>query len=336
MSGVDNKVLHIYRLLDKLYRGEELYAQKQSILDELEVSSRTLSRYMETLQRLFGDIMVLEKKQVLRFGKKTTILRAPNPTKDASKVIRFFMETQSDLSWLLSLANENDPTLLSDIGTDELKDAIESTIKADKEVFLFRSNPLENFQDSKVGHCFNTLKKAVKNREYRTIIYHHDTTETLEDVKCLKLIFSENNWYLAIETKEEEFRLLRVSFIQSVSYSTKNSYQAHILTKYRHYFETMQNPFTLHSSTLQTAILKASPKVAKYFQPNMKTFFLSQRHESTEADGSVIFSISYTQPMEVLPFIKKWLPDITILEPQSLITCFKKDLESSLAAIQNQ
>lgn len=335
MSGVDNKVLHIYRLLDKLYQGEELYAQKQSILDELDVSSRTLSRYIDTVQRLFGTIIVLEKKQVLHAGKKTTILRAPNPTKDASKVIRFFMETQSDLSWILSLANKNDPTLLNDISTDELKGAIESTIEADKDVFLFRSNPLENFQDSRVSHHFNTLKKAVKNRDYRTITYHYNDTEVLEDAKCLKLIFSENNWYLAIETKEEEFRLLRVSFIQSIGYGSKNTYQPHVLTKYRHYFETMQNPFTLHSSTLQTAILKASPKVAKYFQSHMKTFFLSQRHESTEADGSIVFSVSYTQPMEVLPFIKKWLPDIVILEPQSLITYYKEDLESALIAIKN-
>lgn len=333
MSGVDNKVLHIYKLLDKLYHGEELYAQKQAILDELDVSSRTLSRYLDTLQRLFGSIIVLEKKQVLNLGKKTTILRAPNPTKDASRVIKFFMETQSDLSWLLSLVNENDPTLLHDIGTYELKNTIESTIESDKDLFLFRSNPLENFQDPKVSQHFNVLKKAVKNRDYRTITYHYEKTEILEDVKCLKLIFSENNWYLAVETKGEEFRLLRISFIESIGYGSKNTYQTHVLTKYRHYFETMQNPFTLHSSTLSTAILRASPRVAKYFQPHMKKFFISQRYESTEADGSILFSVSYTQPMEILPFIKKWLPDITIIEPQALRKAYKDDLNSAISAM---
>lgn len=58
-------------------------------------------------------------------------------------------------------------------------------------------------------------KNAVKNHEYRTIVYEYDQVEHLENVKCLKIIFTNNNWYLAIETQEDMFRLLRISFINS-------------------------------------------------------------------------------------------------------------------------
>lgn len=34
--------------------------------------------------------------------------------------------------------------------------------------------------------------------------------------------------------------------------------------------------------------------------------------------------------MEILPFIKKWLPDIEILEPRSLREAFKEQLEIAL------
>ena len=48
------------------------------------------------------------------------------------------------------------------------------------------------------------------------------------------------------------------------------------------------------------------------------------------SDGSVIFSIDFTQDMEILPFIKRWLPDIEILEPKSLRDKFKDELKAAL------
>jgi predicted DNA-binding transcriptional regulator YafY len=333
MSSVDSKVLHIYKLLEKLYQKEELYAQKKSTLDELGVCSQTLGRYLNTIQKLFGSILISEKRQISHTGRKTTVLRIPDPKKDAPKVVKFFFETQNDLSWLLTLIYENDPTLLQQIEEKEIKQAIETIINTDKNTFLFCSNPFENLQNSSIIRHFNALKKAVREHEYRTIKYSYNTKEIIEDAKCLKLIFLENNWYLAIETKDENLRLLRVSFIQEVHYSKKISYQLQVLNKYENYFKTIQNPFTLHNTTEQTALLKASPKVAKYFQPHMKAFFSSQKFIKSFDDGSVLFSIRYTQHMEILPFVKKWLPDITILEPLELKEAFKKDLLLALSHI---
>lgn len=39
---MNNKTSHILNLLQKLYNGEELYPQKELVLDELNINTRTL------------------------------------------------------------------------------------------------------------------------------------------------------------------------------------------------------------------------------------------------------------------------------------------------------
>ena len=149
------------------------------------------------------------------------------------------------------------------------------------------------------------------------------------DVKCLKIVFTDGNWYLTIEDAEGNFRLLRVAFIVSLSKSSKN-YQGGILEKYKTYFNKIQNAMSLPSEPLRRALLKASPKVAIYFKEGMKPFFPTQKFKKKLDDGSIIFSIDFTQDMEILPFIKKWLPDIEILEPKDLRETFKEQLKAAL------
>jgi len=63
----------------------------------------------------------------------------------------------------------------------------------------------------------------------------------------------------------------------------------------------------------------------------MKKFLSSQKFIEELEDGSVVFSIEYTQALEVLPFIQKWIPDLIILEPQEL----KKEFVNKLYSFIN-
>nr|WP_315082892.1 WYL domain-containing protein [uncultured Campylobacter sp.] len=125
------------------------------------------------------------------------------------------------------------------------------------------------------------------------------------------------------------FRLLRVAFIVSLSKSSKK-YEGKISKEYETYFNKIQNAMSLPSEPLRRALLKASPKVAIYFKEGMKPFFPTQKFKKKLDDGSIIFSIDFTQDMEILPFIKKWLPDIEILEPKDLRETFKEQLKAAL------
>lgn len=76
----------------------------------------------------------------------------------------------------------------------------------------------------------------------------------------------------------------------------------------------------------QTATLKASPKIAKYFKAHMKRHFVSEKFVEESADGSVLFTVEYFQPIEILPLVKKWLPDLKVLSPQCLVDELRDDL----------
>ena len=64
-------------------------------------------------------------------------------------------------------------------------------------------------------------------------------------------------------------------------------------------------------------------RIKKYFKKNMKKFFPSQKFIEENEDG-IVFEISYTQPLEILPFIKRWLPNMEIIEPKELKEGLKK------------
>lgn len=330
-TTTEKKIIHIFSLMQKLHAGEELYPQSERLLDELGVNERTLRRYLEDIYRLYGHIIVSEKKQKYLNGKKILVYRTSNPEQDISKILRFFLEETNELSWILTLIEENNPSLFQKLSVPE-KEAIEKSVTQDKEIFLFKSNPFENLQNGQ-AKLFLGLKTAVKNREYRTIVYHYEKVELLENVKCLKLVFTNNNWYIAVETALEELRLLRIAFIKEVRYAQKTTYQAHTLAKYRYYFETMQNAMSLQGVALKTAILKASPYVSRYFMSEMKPFFASQKFIETQNDGSIVFSVDYTQTLEILPFVKHWLPDLEILEPKELKDAYAQDLKKALSSI---
>jgi len=62
----------------------------------------------------------------------------------------------------------------------------------------------------------------------------------------------------------------------------------------------------------------------------MKKFLPSQTFKKRLDDGSIIFTINYTQELEILPLIQKWLPDLIILKPQELKDAYIKKLNDTI------
>jgi predicted DNA-binding transcriptional regulator YafY len=121
---------------------------------------------------------------------------------------------------------------------------------------------------------FKRLKFAIKEREYRNIDYFDGF---YENVKPLKLVFMDNNWYLA-GIYDEKLRFFRISFINEVKYSNKNNFSIKGLNNYLKFLEKdLQNSLTIFGVEKKEAIIKASVKVAKYFDKDMKKFLSSQK-----------------------------------------------------------
>jgi predicted DNA-binding transcriptional regulator YafY len=325
-----NKTVHLFKLMEKLYHGDTLYPQDEVLLSEFEVDERTMRRYLEQIHSLYSGVIVTQKVQMLIDGRKVTTYRVLDKQKDASEIFSFFLDNSKDLGWLLHFVHENDPLLFKD---QEHKKAFQDLIKRDENTFLFVNSPFENMDNEAISKIFYDARAAIQRHEYRKIHYDYGDSKTFV-VKCLKLIYMNNNWYLAAEDEAGSVRILRLAFISAMGYADKSTFQPSSVEHYAQYFQKIQNPMTLNKSTT-VAHLRASAKIARYYKPEMKPFFLSQKIDSLNKDGSIDFTVEYTQALEILPFVKQWLPDIEILSPDSLKEIFKKELLKALSKINS-
>lgn len=339
-TTINKKINHIFLLLEKLANGQELYVQDEQLQEELfgnsssdlkdpsKANERSLRRYLDDIHTLYNNMIVTEKKQKEFADRKVTIYRTTDKS-DVSDVLKFFIEQKSDLTWVIQLLHEQDPALLQDLESST-KAAVENELKEDEDIFIFSSKPFEILDSQEQKSVFSSLKQSVKNHEYRTIHFVNPKATPMENVKCLKMIYSQNNWYIAVETEENKLQLIRIQFISRVAYSHKSNYQKSTLLKYQEYFANFENPMTLASTKQKKAVLKATSRIAKYFEKDMKPFFKSQEYIRTNEDNSVEFSVNYTQDLEILPFIKGWLPAMQLLSPDSLKKHLRNDLEYSI------
>jgi len=308
----ETKLQRTLFILDEFHKREDntLDAYDEVLLDECGLSPKQMGRLLDEIANELDTI------ENIKIGRKK-----------AYKLIQpmdLFVETfknSNDISWIFNMAHEGDPEVFKEL---------EQFTKNTKHVFQFKNTPFEDTASLEEKEIFKTLKRAVKNREYVKIFFKGN--ETFQDnLKCLKLIFMEGNWYLAYVNTQDILRFGRISFIEKVEYASKvESFQPASVRKQIDFLKNIQNAMTLYGKPKKIARLKASSFAAKYFYEGMKPFLSSQKFEKILDDGSVIFTVEYTQPMEVMPFIQSWLPNITILEPQELKEKYTERLRQTI------
>lgn len=278
----------------------------------LQISEKQIGRLLDELSLKFDNI-VREKS-----GKKNTFRLI--------KPIDLFSETfknSQEIGWLFHMAHDSDPEIFKEL---------ENYTNKNKHIYKFKNTPFEDINTLESKEVFKRLRHGVEAREYRKIKFKF-SEDVYDNLKCLKLLFMDNNWYLAFVDEDEMLRFGRISFIQEVQYATKNSsFQPSSVEKQMKFLDTIQNSMSLFGIEKKTATIKATPNIAKYFEDGMKIFLSSQKFLKKEEDGSVLFTLEYTQDLEILPFIQKWLPDLIILEPKELKEEYAKKLSLALSA----
>ncbi len=78
-------------------------------------------------------------------------------------------------------------------------------------------------------------------------------------------------------------------------------------------------------------LIEVNKGQAKYFK--LKKHLPSQNLEKENEDGSVVFSFMVTQEKEMEELIKKWIPNIKIIEPLTLKNKIDQDLKQYLNLI---
>ena len=312
---INKKINAIFRLMELFLERKEISIYEKDILDEFQCSTKTLERYLKDIELQYKHIITIKKSRA-KFWKLVRV----------SDIFEEFVKNSNDLTNLFDLAQNFDKEIFKELE----KGTLSKVAKNNESVFLFKNSIMEELQSDNEKKIFKSLKLAIKNGEYRDIVYSYNDEVIYRDERCIKLVFMDNNWYLAVVDRDDILRFRRLSFIDSVAYSGRNSYRKSEIKEHLKFLKTAQNAMTLYGLTPKIAKIKATPMIAKYFEKDMKRFLLSQTFKSKEVDGSIIFTISYTQELEILPFIQKWLPDLVILEPSELKEAYLKKLEKAI------
>jgi hypothetical protein len=278
---------------------KKLTAYDNALKERLKLSPRQIDRLLAELADEFDNIVLLD-------GTRKKIYHLVRP-------IDLFVEAfdkSDEIGWLFSMAHDGDPEVFKEL---------EEFTSESKHIYKFKNTPFEDVTTLEQKDIFKKLKRAVQNREYIKMKNKFSDIE-YDNLKCIKLLFIDNNWYLAFIDEDEKLRLSRVSFIHRVDYATKiNSFQPSSIAKQMEFLDNkLQNAMTIYGENTKIATLKATGFIARYFEDGMKKFLSTQKFKDKLEDGSIIFTVEYTQYIEILPFIQSWMPNLTILEPQEL------------------
>lgn len=312
--------LEKYKIIFKRFCEAEdgiLTAYDQKLKEDLrDLSHKQIGRLLQELEFHFDGIVELEKKNR---KKRYKLLNHRD-------IFTEYFKNNPKLEWLFALAKEADPEILKDL---------EKFANPRKDIFVFRNCPFEEIPPLNRLNILNDLQTAVKRRKYINIYFKDEAVngfipKSVKGAKALKLVFMDGNWYIAYVDKSGDLKFGRVSFIKRAEIEAQGSYGLAGLEKYFDFIDNnLQNCFSLYGVKPQKALIKATPYVSHYFKKGMKTFLPSQKFEKEIEDGSVIFSLKYTQEMEILPFIQRWLPDLIILEPLELKESYLKKLRKT-------
>jgi len=304
-------------IVDEFNKREpkELDAYDATLKEKLgDKSPKTIQRYFEEFQLEYNSIVEVEKRR-----RKT--YKLINPV----DIMLESFDHYEEIGWLFQMVQENNPSAFKEL---------EHYTKKDKHLYQFQTTPFEDISDIESKQSFKRLKNIIEAREYAKLTFMYED-KSYDNLKCLKLVFIDNNWYVAYVDAEEILRFGRISFIKRVDYGSNiGQFQPSSVAKQLFFLEhKIQNSMTKYDAKEKIATIKATPFIAKYFQEDMKKFLSTQNFVREEKDGSVIFEVSYTQELEILPFVQKWLPDLVILEPQELKDIYKKKLKQAILSL---
>ena len=201
----DKKINSIFKLMEILVEEKEIKANDKDIAELLGYSTKTLSRHLNDLATMDSNIIKVKK------GKNSVYELV-----DTSYVFEKIMQNTNDFSWFFDLVDRWDEAIFKDMNYE--------ISKKEREVFLYKNSPFEELQSCEQKEIFRTLKEAIIKKKYLDIGYIYDEPRTHEKAIPLKLIFMEQNWYLAIIDQKEGFRFLRISFITKLGKLSKKSY----------------------------------------------------------------------------------------------------------------
>ena len=237
-------------------------------------------------------------------------------------------DTKALLVQTFNIAQRNN--LLKSLDIDESdKRILESEIKKSKDCYEFISKPFESKKGDE--ELLKDLENAIYNKRYVKINYKATMGDEIYLLKPYKIVFMNENFYLASENPDEryKFTMLRLAQIKSVELQKE---QFHNNPDIKEFIKHLQTPFPLYKPQFRMHLIKVIVQVdkekAKYFK--LKKYLPSQNIQKENEDGSLIISFEVTQEREMEEIVKKWIPNMKVIEPFSLKNKIEAELKKYL------
>ncbi len=299
-------------LFKELLEGKKISLKNFAL--ENDVNIRTAQRYIEDIEDVFSDNL-LKENDLYGFVSNSTLEK--NILNFDKKELEIFIDLASLLEF--DISNKFD---------DNTKKFVNKIQKQYSQIYMIKQNPFEKF--SLKRELLFDIKNAIKNNRYTKIVYESDKKYIFDEAKILKIIFAEGNFYVAILTKEvlnNGFKFLRLNFIADIKLYS-NSFKKDIEVEY--FLKNFQTLFSSYKEKTYDVVIKINPNIKKFFLK--KNFLPSQK--IVENKEYLTLSFEITNDMEILPLVKKWLPNIEIVSPKSLRDKFKMELKSYLDLVK--
>ena len=175
------------------------------------------------------------------------------------------------------------------------------------------------------------IKKAIKRRRYTIIHYKGNRLNILEKSQIHRILYSDGNWYIAVynhtSTGFKDYHFLRINFIQKIEI-LPSTFQRDI--QIEKFIENFQSLFSLYQKPSYEVIIEVSSAVKRHFK--IKKHLKSQEIIE-ESETTLTLKYQITSEMEILPLVKRWIPHIKIISPDSIKKKLKEDIELYLKSI---
>lgn len=193
-------------------------------------------------------------------------------------------------------------------------------------IFASQANRLLNQLDNTEHHAFSTHLylqdptpiMAVMSECEQAIENHYEVRflhkETWRRVQPYKLVNFDGYWYLyGLDVDKQRLKTWYLADVSNLTATQLTFKPNHIALQQLDYamnvwFEPSNTPFSV--------TLLADSSVARYFQ--RRPISRSQQIITHHDNGDVTLQLTVTSETEVLHEVKKWMPHLRVLEPESL------------------
>ena len=326
MAQITNQTARVLELLKRFNDGQKV------CIDALEKdelwegkSEKTIRRDLEVIKEYFPNSF-----ELIRGGKGE---RGCYKAITQSTFDNFLKpDALSLLIQTFNIAQRSDLFDSFDMSSDEKK-ILDSKINQVNKYYEFKNKPLESKKDD--YKLFKKLEQAIELQKYLILEYpDYNGVFEKKEVKPYKIVFIQENFYLACEVEHEnyEFSMFRISKIRSTE-DTKKTYQKN--PDIIDFIKFMQTPFAIYRQDFRKYLIDVVLEVdkSKAFFFHSKKFLRSQTLLDTKENGNLIITYKVTQLREIDALIKQWLPYVKVIEPQELKDQILNELK---AYVENQ